>query len=57
MSELGRLYDVADDHDLMVLDELAERAGILRRCPDPACVFTTHEDLPVCSGCGRAMPS
>lgn len=68
MSELDRLYDVAGDRELSVLDELAVRAGLLWRCdaerersvarliPDMPCGWMNRPEAERCEGCGADRP-
>jgi hypothetical protein len=50
MTEISRLYDVADDFQTGVLDELREKAGIVWTCPVAP---WTNPKGETCDDCGR----
>jgi hypothetical protein len=64
--ELARMFDVAEDHELAMLDEVAERAGLIWICRDPGpggdhpgegCGYSNDEDAERCQGCGAPRPA
>lgn len=48
-SELTALYDVADDGEASILDDLRQRAGLTKDCSGH---WTTTPDHPRCAVCG-----
>jgi hypothetical protein len=59
-SELGRMFDVAQDDELGTLEDLAGRAGLIWRCspgsPD-YCGYVNDEGAAACGGCGTPRRS
>jgi hypothetical protein len=54
---LARLYDAAEDgedYELLALNDLAIRAGLLWCCPDKECGWHNLEDADKCDGCGKS---
>jgi len=48
--ELARMYDVAQDWEASVLDDLRQRAGITWECE---CPWTNLAEDATCQHCGR----
>lgn len=46
--DLTRLYEIADDNEACMLDDLRERAGMVWVC---SCMWRNHESDETCGGC------
>jgi hypothetical protein len=59
VDEIAHLYQVADDHEAALLDDLRRRAGLTWDCE--ACEdrggWTNLSGDSVCGRCGEAVPS
>ena len=51
-----RLIEIADDYELVTIEEVAERAGIIWKCPDEDCRWINREDDLECRNCPRLKP-
>jgi hypothetical protein len=58
MTPIERLYEIADDNEVAVLDRLRDRAGLTWECRDSEgrAHWTNGEDETVCGECGKLRP-
>lgn len=52
-AEMERIWNVADDYEMSIIEGLRRRAGLTWECPD---CWTNEEDDQVCGQCGEPKP-
>jgi hypothetical protein len=53
-TELARLFDVTNDEEANMLQELGVKAGLLKKCPE--CHYFIDQDAKQCPDCGKSFP-